>query len=236
MKRTIYTLLTLLLTSIAAPAQKAVDLGLSVLWADRNVGADSPETPGIYVAWGELQPKEEYLMENYRFCLGDYSTPTKYFAFDSKRVTTVPDGKTILEPEDDVATVILGSDWRTPTNAEITELVQQCTWEWTASGDAPGYRVTGPNGNAIFLPAAGIKTGSRLMYDGHEGYYWTSQSMYVADEVYCLRFTPRLVAHRNFQSTERWHGCVVRAVRSDSNTPQRPSTARLPFPSFHSRP
>jgi len=205
-------------------AQQAVDLGLSVLWADRNMGADSPEASGIYVAWGELQPKEEYLMENYRFCLGDFSTPTKYFAFDSKRVTTIPDGKTILEPEDDVAIVILGSDWRTPTNAEITELVQQCTWEWIADDDAAGYRVTGPNGNTIFLPAAGIKTGSKLMYNSHEGYYWTSQSMFIADEVYCLRFTPRLVAHHNFQSTERWHGCVVRAVAAapSSTTSSRP--------------
>lgn len=214
MKRIIYTLLTLLMASMQAPAQTAIDLGLSVLWADCNVGADSPEATGIYVAWGELQPKDEYLMKNYRFCLGDYSTPTKYFAFDPERVTTVPDGKTILEAEDDVATVMLGSDWRSPTNTEMTELVKQCTWEWIDEETASGYRVTGPNGNAIFLPATGIKTGSRLMYDGHEGYYWTAESMYVADEVYCLRFTPRLVAHSNFKSTERWHGCVVRPVRS----------------------
>jgi len=223
MKHLLCILIALQLAATVA-AQQAVDLGLSVLWADRNVGADTPEAPGIYVAWGELQPKEEYLMANYRFCLGDYSTPTKYFAFDSKRVTTVPDGKTILEPEDDVATVMSSGDWRPPTNAEITELVQQCTWEWIADDDAPGYRVTGLNGNTIFLPAAGIRTGSRLMYDGHEGYYWTAESMFVADEVYCLRFTPRLVAHRNFKSTERWHGCVVRAVAAatSSTTPSRP--------------
>ena len=213
MKRIINILIALLLAETAL-AQTAIDLGLSVFWADCNVGADSPEAPGIYVAWGELQPKDEYLMKNYQFCLGDYSTPTKYFAFDPERISTVPDGKTILEAEDDVATVILGSDWRSPTNAEITELAEQCTWQWISDGTASGYRVTGPNGNAIFLPAAGIKTGSRLMYDGHEGYYWTAESMYVADEVYCLRFTPRLVAHSNFKSTERWHGCVVRPVRS----------------------
>ena len=32
----------------------------------------------------------------------------------------------------------------------------------------------GPSGNTIFLPAAGIKTGLKLMYNGHEGYYWTA--------------------------------------------------------------
>ena len=212
MKRTIYTLIALLLTSVAAPAQKAVNLGLSVMWADRNVGADSPEAPGIYMAWGELEPKDEYLMTNYQFFLGDYGTPTKYNASIPDVVSTVPDGKTTLEPEDDIATVMLGSDWRYPTNTEITELVGKCTWEWIADDDAPGYRVTGPNGNAIFLPAAGIRTGSKLMFNGHEGYYWTSESMYVPHEVFCLRFTPRLVAHSNYISTERWHGCVVRAV------------------------
>jgi hypothetical protein len=205
-------ILTALQFAGTVAAQQAVDLGLSVLWADCNVGATEPEEVGIYVAWGELEQKGEYLMTNYRFCLGDFSAPTKYFAYDPNRVSTKPDGKTILEPEDDIATVMLGSDWRIPTNAEITELVQQCTWEWIADDEAPGYRVTGPSGNTIFLPAAGIKTGLKLMYNGHEGYYWTAESMYVADEVYCLRFTPRLVAHSNFKSTERWHGCVVRAV------------------------
>ena len=205
-------ILTALQFAGTVAAQQAVDLGLSVLWADCNVGATEPGDAGIYVAWGELEQKGEYLMTNYRFCLGDFSTPTKYFAYDPNRISTKPDGKTILEPEDDIATVMLGSDWRIPTNAEITELVQQCTWEWIADDEAPGYRVTGPSGNTIFLPAAGIKTGLKLMYNGHEGYYWTAESMFVADEVYCLRFTPRLVAHSNFKSTERWHGCVVRAV------------------------
>ena len=92
MKRTIYTLIALLLTSVAAPAQKAVDLGLSVMWADRNVGADSPEAPGIYLAWGELEPKDEYLMTNYQFFLGDYGTPSKYNASIPDVVSTVPDG------------------------------------------------------------------------------------------------------------------------------------------------
>lgn len=213
MKRIYNTFLTLLLTSFAATAQTAVDLGLSVLWADCNVGADSPAASGVYVAWGELEAKDEYLMKNYRFCLGDFNTPTKYYAFNPDRISTVPDGKTILEPEDDIATVMLGGGWRSPTSDEIMELTQKCAWEW-AAGDAPGYRVTGPNGNTIFLPAAGIRTGSLLMYDGHEGYYWSAQSIYIPDEAYCLRFTPRLVNHRNFRNTERWHGCVVRAVRS----------------------
>ena len=201
-----------LLLSVNVAAQQAVDLGLSVLWADCNVGAAGPEDAGIYVAWGELQPKDEYLMKNYRFCAGEFSSPTKYYAYDANETFTEPDGKTVLEPEDDVATVMLGSGWRLPRREEFQELTDSCTWEWIGDEAHPGYRVTGPNGNSIFLPAVGIYTGSKLMFNEHEGYYWSSQSLYVPDDAYCLRFTPRLIAHPNFKSTRRFNGCTVRAV------------------------
>ena len=58
-------ILTVLLLTGNVAAQQAVDLGLSVLWADCNVGAEQPEDAGLYVAWGELQPKDEYLMKTY---------------------------------------------------------------------------------------------------------------------------------------------------------------------------
>lgn len=212
MKHILFTLLTLVLTDTVA-AQQAVDLGLSVQWADCNVGADSPEAPGIYVAWGEVEPKSEYLMKNYRFSAGEFSSPTKYFAYDGNETFTEPDGKTVLEPDHDVATVMLGSDWRIPLYEELMELVQHCTWQWIADEAHPGYRVTGPNGNSIFLPAAGIHTGSKLMLNGHEGYYWSSESSFIPDEAMCLRFTPRLIAHTNFRGCRRFCGCVVRAVR-----------------------
>ena len=212
-------IVTVLLLSGNVAAQQAVDLGLSVLWADCNVGAAGPEDAGIYVAWGELQPKDEYLMKNYRFCSGEFSSPTKYFAYDGNETFTEPDGKTVLEPEDDVATVMLGSGWRSPSHEEFQELANSCTWEWIADEAHPGYRVTGPNGNSIFLPAAGIYTGSKLMYNGHEGYYWTSQSLYIPDNAYCLRFTPRLIGHPNFKSTRRFNGCTVRAVAEATSMP-----------------
>lgn len=210
------SILAALLLSGSIAAQHAVDLGLSVLWADCNVGAAQPEDAGIYVAWGELQPKEEYLMKNYRFCAGEFCSPTKYFAYNANESFTLPDGKTVLEPEDDVATVMLGSGWRSPRREEFQELVDLCSWEWIADEAHPGYRVTGPNGNAIFLPAAGIYTGSKLMLKGHEGYYWTSQSTFIPDEAYNMRFTPRLIAHPNFKSTRRFSGCTVRAVTQQS--------------------
>ena len=85
MKRILSSVLSLLLAHLMY-AQHAVDLGLSVLWADRNVGADSPGSPGIFVSWGELEPKSEYLMSNYRFCTGDFCSPTKYYAYNPDEV------------------------------------------------------------------------------------------------------------------------------------------------------
>ena len=220
MKR-LLCILTVLQLAGTIGAQHAVDLGLSVLWADCNVGAAQPEDAGIYVAWGELQPKDEYLMRNYRFFEGEFRSPTKYYAYNANDTSTLPDGKTVLEPEDDVATVMLGSGWRTPRYEELRELADLCSWEWIADRTHAGYRVTGPNGNSIFLPATGIYTGSRLMLEGHEGYYWASQSLYVPDNAYCLRFTPRLIAHPNFKSTPRFNGCTVRAVA------QQPTVQRI---------
>lgn len=46
-------------------------------------------------------------------------------------------------------------NWHTPTKDEMNELLYDCTWEWTTYNGVNGQLVTGPNGNSIFLPAAG---------------------------------------------------------------------------------
>ncbi len=65
------------------------------------------------------------------------------------------------------------STWRLPTIAELEELKKNCTWTWTTQGGKKGYKVTGPNGNSIFLPAAGCRNGASLLA-GESGYYWSS--------------------------------------------------------------
>jgi hypothetical protein len=67
------------------------------------------------------------------------------------------DGKTELGPEDDAAYVNWGSSWRMPTKAQQDELRGNCTWTWTTRNGVNGQLVTGPNGNTIFLPAAGYR-------------------------------------------------------------------------------
>ncbi len=141
-----------------------VDLGLSVKWATCNVGAESPEEYGDYFAWGEVEPKETYSWATYKWCKGSSSSITKYNAND---------GKTVLDPEDDAATVILGENYRMPTVEEGNELIEQCTWFWTTYNNVAGYKVTGPNGNSIFLPAVGYKGSTTPHYPaGEYGLYW----------------------------------------------------------------
>ena len=165
---------------------KAVDLGLSVKWAECNLGAEKPEDYGDYYAWGEVEPyyssqdpltwkygKTGYDWTSYSLCNGKSSTLTKYNT--SSSFGTV-DNKTVLEEADDVAHVKLGGKWRMPTDAEWTELRTNCTWTSENQNGVHGFLVTGPNGNSIFLPRAGSRSNTELNDVGSNGVgvYWSS--------------------------------------------------------------
>ena len=159
-----------------------VDLGLpsGVKWATFNVGATQPEEYGDYFAWGETEPKELY------------------------------DESTYSETEEDAATANWGSEWRMPTQAEQDELRTECSWTWMTKNDVNGYKVVGPNGNSIFLPAAGYCSGSSLYNVGHKGFYWAS-SLYTGNTSYAyyLSFTYNDVSR---YSNDRCYGQSVRPV------------------------
>lgn len=135
---------------------EAVDLGLTVKWASCNVGATAPEEYGGHYAWGETEEKEDY----------SEATSTTF---------NVDAGADIAGTEYDVAHVKWGGAWRLPTKAEWQELVDECTWTWTSENGVNGYKVTGPNDNSIFLPAAGCGQGTTMNKNAEEyGYYWGS--------------------------------------------------------------
>ena len=150
-------------------AIEAVNLGLSVKWGSCNVGASSPEDYGDYYAWGETAAKSSYSWTNYSWCNGSSTTLTKYNCNSSYGTV---DNKTVLEQNDDAAHVKLGDSWRMPTDAEWTELREKCTWIWTTKNGVNGRLVKGPNGNSIFLPAAGY-WGSAAGNAGTYGRYWS---------------------------------------------------------------
>ena len=149
-----------------------IDLGLSVKWATMNVGASSLEDYGDYFAWGETEPVEVYDLSTYKYCNGSSTSLTKYNTNSSYGTV---DNKTQLDLSDDAAHVNWGGSWRMPTNAELTELRNNCTWKWTTQNGVKGYKVTSKsNGNSIFLPAAGYRNDSSLKYAGSDGNYWSS--------------------------------------------------------------
>ena len=168
-----------------APANvQAVDLGLpsGIRWASCNVGATAAEGYGDYYAWGETAPKTDYSWATYKHANGAVNKLTKYCTDTSYGDNCFTDDKTTLEPEDDAATVNWGEEWRMPTDAEWTELREQCTWTWTTLNGVYGCQVTSKtNSNSIFLPAAGYRYGTDLNNVGSYGDYWSS-SLYVFPE------------------------------------------------------
>lgn len=137
-----------------------VDLGLSVKWASLNIGATDPGEYGNYISWAEIGGKENYNLGNYVY---SYSQFMDIIANDN-----------ISGTKYDIATVRWGDDWRMPTKEECEELASQCTWTWEKYNDGNwGMKVTGPNGNSIFLPAGGYRNPNWVDM-GVYGTYWTS--------------------------------------------------------------
>ena len=147
---------------------EAIDLGLSVKWASHNVGASSPEGYGGYYAWGETEEKSNYTYETYKY----WSDRDGDGHYDENEYQNI--GSNISGTQYDVAHVKWGGSWRMPTFSEILKLVYNCTWKWTTYNGVNGQLVTGPNGNSIFLPAAGFRNGTELLHRGSIGDYWSA--------------------------------------------------------------
>ena len=200
---------------IPADGHEWVDLGLpsGTLWATCNVGANAPEEYGDYFAWGETAPKEDYYdWGTYKWCNGSSTTLTKYCTKSDYGYNGFVDNKTELDPEDDAAYVNWGSSWRMPSLEQIQELCENCTWQWIQRNGVNGQLVTGPNGNTMFLPAAGSRWDVSPYGAGSDGYYW-SRSLYssIPNYAYSLRFYSGNWS--NWGSNYRSDGHAVRAVR-----------------------
>jgi hypothetical protein len=172
-----------------------MDLGLSVKWAARNLGATNPWDYGDYYAWGETTPKYTgsaqanpptwkggqsagYVWSNYVYGTST-TTLTKYCTKESDGKDGFTDGKTTLELTDDAARVVWGGAWRMPTSAEQDELrLSLCSSEMTTVSTINGClftsKVPGFRNRTIFLPAAGSRNGTNHNSVGSGGLYWSS--------------------------------------------------------------
>ncbi len=171
---------------------EAVDLGLSVKWAAWNIGAATPEEYGGLYGWADPTGEKQTTDFN------DYPSDTP--------------PENICGTEYDIAYVQWGENWRMPTQEEVQELVDNCTWEWTELNGINGRRATGPNGNSIFFPAGASRTGDKISNQVRQrGCYWTG-TLYPSDSdfaYYLYFYSKEQFGNRN---TRRYIGHSVRAV------------------------
>ena len=187
-----------------------VDLGLpsGLLWATCNVGANSPEEYGNYYAWGETETKSEYTEENsvtYGRQMNDISGNAQF----------------------DAATANWGDGWRMPTYNEMQELLDNCTFEWTAENGVYGQNVTGPNGNSIFLPASGECRGESFSNLGYSTRSWSSTPC--DDNNKSEHFVCHYNVYYAVEGFVRWYGYTIRPVSGGNFTgpeeqPEEPET------------
>lgn len=127
-----------------------------------NIGASKnyPTNYGDYFAWGETDNKSNF-------------TAFNSITFDDEDMEDFSGDATY-----DAATANWGSTWRMPTQDECQELIDNCTWKWGeyeyVNSISNGYTVTDPNGNSIFLPATGHRSGTSSKLCGEYGGYWSS--------------------------------------------------------------
>jgi hypothetical protein len=150
-----------------------IDLGLSVLWSSIEIGAKDSLSMGVEIQWGCLNPIPNASKKNYKYYNSEAYCYTKYFdygdnendkdkhAFDATNSLSM-----LLDVDDDAARKWWGNGWRIPTSAELEELANKCTWTLIEESGKRGYRVTGTNGNSIFV----------TLTDPLERYYWANGS------------------------------------------------------------
>ena len=156
---------------------EAVDLGLSVLWANCNIGANQPRNYGAHLAWGD---PTGMLWSGQGIGWNDngYTWNTNNYGGNNPPAD-------IAETTLDVVAANWGEGWHIPSYSEAKELCEQCQWKLQTWGDIKWYEVIGPNGNSIVMPLAGMygdDVNSRYRFQagpygvGERGYYWTSSS------------------------------------------------------------
>lgn len=206
--------------SVVIPEEFAcVDLGLPSgrIWTNMNIGADSQEKYGYFVAWGEtVEKRPHYGNDNYYyFTNGNATNINKY--------NTSPDYGMVdniveLENNDDVATTLLGDEFIIPSAEDIQELIENCDIIWTSLKGVKGATVKGPNGNELFFPAAGcysyINPNTVSYYhEGNECSLWSrSLNNEMPSQAYCMELNKYW---NRLYYAPRYEGLPVRAVKKD---------------------
>ena len=154
-------------------------------WAECNVGASSPEDYGYYFWWGDTVGYKRNsddsgwvsVKDGSSFSFSNGNAPT--YGMDNSSLLSAGyiDSIGVLAAEHDAATAHLGSPWRMPTDAEFSELINNCDRVWTNFNGVAGLLVTGRSNYAsrrVFFPAAGEGSENSRSDVGSQGRYWPS--------------------------------------------------------------
>ena len=155
-----------------------VDLGLpsGLKWAKCNVGAETETDYGDYYMWGSTIPDNntDCSWINTPFNNGSINYDAVYF--NSVKDDVCPNG--VLAKECDAAAQIMGDDWRTPTQSDFQELIDNTNSEWIKNFNGSGVNgrkfTSKTNGNSIFIPASGFRLNSLFRHQGSISSVWSS--------------------------------------------------------------
>lgn len=194
--------------------KKAIDLGLSVKWANQNIKSSSDISKDAFFSWGNINEQLYYNRNSYPYL--------------NKNI----DNNGVLPLDKDVAVQRWGDKWRMPTITEWNELINQCTWSETTKNGVKGYNVTG-NGNTIFLPLSGLINDDGKTFENEQGEYWTSECVVNNTnnytDAYGATLTPNSNPHYFISgSNERYIGHTVRPVYDETLTPNNPNIPNIP--------
>lgn len=205
---------------------EAVDLGLSVKWANMNVGASEPTGRGIYFGWGETLENNEYYKQSdsYNGFQGKdvYVSESYTWVINTNKYTSKS-----LEIVDDAARSCLKGTWRMPTQTELQELVDtksnttNYTWTWYDGSSnkfngssMAGWKIqskkSGTSGNYIFIPAAGYRSGTGIYNSNSVCGCWSS-TLYNSANAYYMGLSSSSASVSNIV---KYYGLPVRAVQN----------------------
>ena len=180
-----------------------IDLGLASgnKWLCMNHGAESPEKPGKYLAWGEKNEKNYYKYKTYSFWVDKNGDGN----WDEGEFTDI--GSNIQGTQYDPCNVY---GYVMPEKKDFEELIQDCEWESHEINGTKGALITGPNGNRIFLPALGMMVDYDLIESGN-GRYWTSNVAEDRCDAILLSFSGD---DTSFTNGDRHNGRLIRPIIS----------------------
>lgn len=209
--------------SNAVHQPNAVDLGLSVKWADCNLGGSAPLSDGQFYSFGEVKPKNFNRFIQDEYLIDENLSNQRFLSMESlvdKITDPVTSSNRELKADFDAGMANLGEGWRIPTAEEWNELNTKCKFKVEKENGVTYIKVTGPNGNHIVFTLSGASRSnerdrsSSVKGRNKSGLYWTSSAPGSKASVFEFTNYGRSFTH----TLSPWNGCNIRPVYGAKNS------------------